>query len=108
MTDSLTPAPATHGLIARIQAILLKPAETWDVIAAEPSTIRSIFTGYVVPLAAVGPVCGAIGMSLIGVGMFGISYQTPWLWSIASAIVMYICALIGVYVEALIIDALAP
>ncbi|MGZ3304855.1 MAG: Yip1 family protein [Asticcacaulis sp.] len=108
MTDSLTPAPATHGLIARIQAILLKPAETWDVIDAEPSTIRSIFTGYVVPLAAVGPVCGAIGMSLIGVGMFGISYQTPWLWSIASAIVMYVCALIGVYVEALIIDALAP
>ena len=108
MSDPSMPLPARQGLVERIQGILLKPAETWDIIAAEPATIQSIFTGYVVPLAAIGPVCRAIGSSLVGVGMFGVSYHAPWLWSILGAVVGYVLSLVMVYAMAFIVDALAP
>ena len=108
MSDPLMPLPTRQGLVARIQGILLKPSETWDIIAAEPSSIQSIFMGYVVPLAAIGPICRAIGMSVFGVGAFGFSYHTPWLWSIITAVVSYVLSLVMVYVMAFIIDALAP
>ena len=76
MSDPLTPLPTRQGLVERIQGILLKPAETWDIIAAEPATVQSIFTGYVMPLAAIGPICGAIGSSLVGISAFGITTQS--------------------------------
>ena len=108
MSDPLMPLPTRQGLVERIQAILLKPAETWDIIAAEPATIQSIFVGYVVPLAAIGPICRAIGSSLVGVGAFGINYHIPWLWSILGAVVAYVLSLVMVHVMAFIVNALAP
>lgn len=108
MSDPLMPLPTRQGLVARIQGILLRPAQTWDIISAEPASIQSIFMGYVVPLAAIGPVCHAIGSSLVGVGMFGVSYHVPWLWSILGAVAGYILSLVMVYVMAFIVDALAP
>ncbi len=116
MTDDAPPPPIitpppvhAHGLIARVQAILLRPAATWDIIAGEPATIRSIYMNYVVPLAAIGPVCRAIGMSVFGVGVPGfIAFRTPIVWSLIEAVVMYALGLVMLYVQALIIDALAP
>ena len=114
MTDDPMPPtvnslpPKAQGLIARVQAILLRPAETWDVIAGEPSSIQSIYMGYVLPLAAIGPICRAIGMSVIGVGAFGFSYHMPIMWAVIQAIVMYVLGLVMLYVQAFIIDMLAP
>lgn len=106
------PAPSTvsssQGLIARVQAILLKPIPTWDVIATETGDVKSIYMSYVLPLAAITPIAHAIGMSVIGVGAFGISYHTPIVAAIVGAIVSYVLALIGVYIVALVIDGLAP
>ena len=108
MSDPLMSSPARQGLVARIQAILLKPAETWDIIAAEPATIQSIFIGYVVPLAAIGPICRAIGSSLVGVSMFGVSYHASLLGALFGAVVGYVLSLLMVYVMAFIVNALAP
>lgn len=69
------------------------------MIDAEPATVASIYTGYVMILAAIPAVCGAIGL-----GLLGFSIGTV----IRMAVVRYIAALVGVYVLALIIDALAP
>ncbi len=103
MTDIVS-RPATAGLIARVQNILLKPSPTWDEIAIEPSSIRSIYTGYLVPLAAIGPIAQAIGLSLIGVMYF----RVPLLWAVGQAIVSYVVILGLFFAQALIIDALAP
>ena len=114
MSDFDTPPPApttvsrSQGLIARVQAILLKPIPTWDVIAAETGDVKSIYMSYVLPLAAITPIAHAIGMSVIGVGAFGFSYHTPIVASIVGAIVSYVLALVSVYVVALVIDGLAP
>ena len=114
MSDFDTPPPApttvsrSKGLIARVQAILLKPAETWDEIAAEPATIKSIYMGYVLPLAAIGPIAAIIGTTIFSGlfgGLFGLALIIP---AIFVAIISYALSLAMVYVLALIIDALAP
>ncbi len=109
MSDPSMPLPTRQGLVTRIQSILLRPAETWDIIAAEPATIQSIFMGYVVPLAAIGPICHAIEASVFGIGIPGfISWHEPILWAVIEAAVTYALGLVLFYIEAFIINMLAP
>src|ERR1700712_2479574 len=92
------------SLISRVQNILLKPKSEWAVIDAEPATVNGILTSYVMILAAIGPICSIIGSSVIGV--YGIKF--PFSFSVGSAVFAYILAIAGVYIAALVIDALAP
>ena len=91
-------------LIERVKNILITPKTEWPVIDAEPATIGGIYRNYVMILAAIGPVC-----LLIGLLVFGMPYFTfPIGYLIAQAVITYVFALIGCYVMALIIEALAP
>ncbi len=96
------------ALIERVQSILLKPKQTWPVIAAEGGDAASLYTGYVMILAAIPAVATFIGLSLIGVGAFGVSYRIPILAGIVQMIVGYLLSLVMVFVLALIVNALAP
>lgn len=96
------------GLVERVKAMLLTPKTEWDVVETESATIGSIMTGYVVPLAAIGPVAGLIGSQLFGYGAFGISFKPSLMGSLSMALTSYILALVGIFVFSLIIDALAP
>ena len=40
-------------LVARVKGILLTPKTEWDVIDTEPTTVASLYSGYVVPLALI-------------------------------------------------------
>jgi hypothetical protein len=63
----------------------------------------------VIPLAAIPAVASFIGMSLIGFGsVMGVSFKAPVGTGLTYAAVQYVGALVGTYVLALIIDALAP
>ena len=106
MTDGpVSPPPAGNkSLIARVQGILLKPKDEWAVIENEPATVGSIFTSYVVILAAIGPIASLIGQQAIGV--YG--WKPPIAYSVTMAVVGYLMALVGIYLLAIIIDALAP
>ncbi len=96
------------GLVERARNILLKPVETWSVIADEPATASGLFTGYAVILAAIPPVAGFIGGQVFGHGIFGITYRPPFFGALVGGILQYVLSLVGVYIVALIIDALAP
>jgi hypothetical protein len=96
------------GIVQRARNILLKPAETWGVIAEEPATAAGLFTGYAVILAAIPPVAGFIGGQIFGHSVFGITYRAPFVGALVGAIFQYVLSLIGIYVFALIVDALAP
>lgn len=96
------------ALIQRVQDILLKPKETWPAVAAEPADTASIFTGYVMILAAIGPIASFIGLSIIGAGTFGISVRVPIMMGLIHLIVGYVLGLVTVYVLSLIVNALAP
>jgi hypothetical protein len=97
------------ALVDRIKNILLTPRTEWEVIDAEPTTVADLYKGYVIPLAAIGPIAQAIGSSVFGytVPFIG-SYRTPVGSAIIGAAVSYVLTLVGVYVLGLIIDALAP
>jgi len=96
------------SLIERVQSILLKPKQTWPVIAEEGGDTASVFTAYVMILAAIPAICGFIGLSLIGVGGFGVSYRVPILTGVVQMIVSYLLSLAMVFVLALIVNGLAP
>jgi hypothetical protein len=92
------------NLVARVQAILLKPKTEWPVIEREPGDVGFLFTNYVAILAAIPAVCGFVGSSIVGVA----GYRAGLFSGLLSAILSYVLAFVGVYVMALIIDALAP
>lgn len=96
-------------MIERIKNILLKPGTEWDVIAQEPTTIKELYLNYIAPLAAIPAIATIIGMSFIGtiVPFLG-QIKTPLQSSLATGLISYIGTLIGVYIAALIISALAP
>jgi Yip1-like protein len=97
------------GLLERAKNILLKPNVEWPIIAAESSSTGKLYTGYIVPLATIGPLASIIGLSLVGISVpFLGTVRTPILSSALYAVVAFILALVGVFVLALIIDALAP
>jgi len=96
------------SLIQRVQAILLRPKETWPVIAAEPTDVATLYSRWIVPLAAIPPIAAFIGLSLIGVGGFGVSMRLPIVTGLLHAIVTYVLSLVVVYGLALLVDALAP
>lgn len=87
------------NLVERVKAILLTPKTEWPVIEREPGDVAYLFTNYVAILAAIPAVCGFIGAVLIG---------APIGAALIGAIVRYAFTFVGVYVMALIIDALAP
>lgn len=97
-----------QGMIERAKRILLRPAEEWGVIDSEPATTGSVLTGWVLPLAAIGPVAGLIGGLVFGYSAFGATYRPSVTSAVTTAVVGYVMAIVGVFLLAKIIDALAP
>jgi|ERR1700688_913003 len=95
-------------MIQRVQAILMKPKDTWAVIGAEPASINGLYSGYIVPLAAIPAIAGFIGLSLIGTTVFGVTYHTPIVAGIVRAVLVYVFTLVGCYIGAVIAEMLAP
>jgi Yip1 domain len=97
------------GLVDRAKNILLQPKQEWPVIQGEQATVGSLYTSYIIPLAAIGPVASVIGWSVFGLHLpFVGSIRMPIGYGVRNAAITYVAGLIGVFILALIIDALAP
>jgi hypothetical protein len=96
---SVVGGSASTGLVARVQNILMKPAAEWDVIDGEPASIAGLYTGYACILAAIPAIAVLIQMALF--------LHNPIL-GVVIGVITYVSSLIGVFVMAFIIDALAP
>jgi hypothetical protein len=94
-------------IVRRIQDILLRPNDTWPTIAAEPTDVGTVYRQYLLILAAIPAVAGFVGMSLIGIGFFGLHMQVPLLAGLSSALLRYLLTLAMIYVLALVVDGLA-
>jgi hypothetical protein len=93
----------------RVRNILLTPNTEWPVIAEEPAETGAVVTGYVMPLAAIGAVAGFIGGSIVGMSLpFLGRYRVPIMTGLTGAVFTFIFAIVGVFVLAFIINALAP
>lgn len=102
------PGDRSKGMIERIKRLMLSPAAEWAAIDAEPMTAKGIFMTWVVPLAAIGPIAGLIGMQVFGLSFLGVTYRPSLIGSVESALIHYVMLLADVIVLALVIDALAP
>ncbi|OGB18027.1 MAG: hypothetical protein A2W72_10930 [Burkholderiales bacterium RIFCSPLOWO2_12_67_14] len=96
------------NIVERVQAILLKPVETWPVIEQESTDAQGIYKNYLIYLAAIPAVAGFIGMSLVGAGAMGMSFRVPILAGLGNMVVGYVLSLVMIYVLAMITNALAP
>lgn len=97
------------GLVPRARGMLLHPGRTWGKVAGEPATVGELMLGYAAPLAAIGPVCGTLGLLVFGAGIAGIRMKTPSLLeTIGGGLIDFAFSLISAYLLALTISALAP
>ena len=108
MTLSVEPIKPAN-IIARVKGILLTPGAEWDRIAGETTSTNDLFMGYAVVLAAIGPLCGAVGSIAFGYGnILGVAIRPPIISVLVGAVVSYILSLVSVFILGLIIEALAP
>jgi hypothetical protein len=91
-------------LTTRVKNILIAPKREWPVVAAEPANVASLYTGYIMPLAAIPPVCSVIGLSVVGIMGYHMGFGAALGW----AIMRYVLSLVAVYIAALIASKLAP
>ena len=80
------------ALIDRVKNILVTPKSEWLAIAGESPSVQSLFVGYIMVLAAIGPIAIALRFGLFGAG-------------IGVALISYAIGLAMVYLLAWIIDA---
>jgi hypothetical protein len=93
------------NLVSRAKAILMTPKQEWAAIDSEPLDVTALLTGYVIPLALIGPIARFIGFSIFG---FGGILRMSIGWGISQAIVSFILAILGVFVLGWVVNALAP
>ncbi len=103
MTFDSDPISLRRAIAARAQRLLLRPSEEWEHIADEPMTEGEIYRQWVMPLAAIVPVC-----TLLGSMLFSTHATRPHLLpAMGAAALQYVLQLVGVFVTAMVIDTLA-
>lgn len=96
-------------LQTRVLAILKSPKTEWPVIAGEQTTVKELYIGYIVVLAAISSVAGFIKMSLIGIDMPMLgTYRAGIGAGIGNMLFTYVLTLAAVYVIGLVVNMLAP
>jgi hypothetical protein len=81
------------ALLDRVKNILLTPKTEWPKVAEEVETTQSIYVGYVMILAAIGPIATVLRGGVVAMTVGAVTYAIT---------------LVVIYLLALIIDALAP
>ena len=97
------------ALTDRVQGIILRPRQEWQVIDTEAATVSGLYQSYIAPLAAIAPVARFIGVAIFGVAVPFVGAVRPSIFNtLIQQIITYVLTLAFVYVFALIIDNLAP
>lgn len=97
------------ALMDRVKRVLLRPKQEWGRIKEQRTSVGQLYTGYIIPLAAIGPIATIIGWSVVGLHVpSGGSIRSPLGSTARAALISYGVTLVGVYVLAVIVDALAP
>jgi hypothetical protein len=97
-----------NAIIKRVVNIITKPNDEWEVIKNESMTIADMFVKYALILAAIPAIAGFLGNLVVGRSILGHTIRIPFDRSLIWAIMMYVMTLVGLFILAFIIDALAP
>jgi Yip1-like protein len=85
------------AIIDRVKGMLVAPRAEWPKVAAEPATVQSVYTGWILILGLIGPIAVLLLVGLFAAGA-----------GISTAIATYVNTLVGVAIVALIADLIAP
>lgn len=100
------------AIVDRAKNIILKPAEEWNVIAAEPETVGNLFTSYAAILALIPAIIGLLASLLIGAllsqYMGGIMPALTTTALISQTISGYFIGLLLVFAMGHVINAISP
>lgn len=96
------------GGISRAVAMLFRPAQAWEAIAAAPTPAAPLFRRHVAPLAAIPAVCGVAGALLFGFSIANVGVHMKMTGLIPGAIVGYAVTLAAVWLLAQWISLTAP
>jgi hypothetical protein len=93
------------NLQSRVRNILVTPKTEWTVIASEPSSVASIYTSYVLILAAIPAVCTFIGVGLLSGIFAGGGYGAAA--GLIAGVMSYVNDIVGCLIAAFVVQALA-
>ncbi len=97
------------SLLQRVKGILLSPANEWQIIEPELTSVGQLYAGYVVPLAGLAALMSFVRTSVIGVSIpFGSAYRAPLGTGLMYALMTFGMGLVGLFLVGLIINLLAP
>ena len=97
------------ALVDRVRNICVSPATEWAVIEQERAEPAELTVSYLAPLAAIGAVAGFIGVTALrSVLPFMGSGITGFVAGLVGACVAFVMTIVGCFVIAFIINALAP
>ena len=101
---------AMETLTSRVKGILLEPRATWKEIDGEFTKPGEIWSKYVIPLAAIGPIATAIGMVIFGqrIAFTSLTNSVTVTTAVERAIAGYVISLLLVFVVSRVISLLAP
>lgn len=94
-------------IVERARSMILSPATTWPVVAQESTDFQKLYVPYLVVLATIPAVAGFIGMSVIGIGGFGLSMRIPLITGLGLMVSQYVMTLVMVFVWGWLISMLA-
>ena len=102
------------SLVDRAKNILLQPAQEWEVIAKEPATVGSLFTGYAAILALLPALASALFVGVLGMGLGGMGAANGMVagfgmgfW-VASAAINYFVGLGLLWLVSFIVKSVSP
>lgn len=102
------------SIVERAKNILLKPANEWNVIAAEPASIGGLFTGYAIPLALLPVISAILFTGLLGISAadmtgLGGGNMSMGITAIAGmAVVSFVLSLITLFLMGTIVNLVSP
>lgn len=94
-------------IVERARSMIVSPAAMWPVVEQESTDFQKLYVPYLVVLATIPAVAGFIGMSVIGIGGFGLSMRIPLITGLGLMVSQYVMTLVMVFVWGWLISMLA-
>jgi len=97
-------------MISRVKGIMLEPRATWKEIDTEFTKSGEVWGKYIIPLAAIGPIAGMVGMFIFGrrVPFTSLTNPVPISTVISTGVASFVLSLLMVFVLSRVISLLAP
>ncbi|MBM3892314.1 MAG: YIP1 family protein, partial [Verrucomicrobia bacterium] len=96
-------------IIRRIKNLVIQPAQEWEAIREEKLSVATMFTEYLLVMAAVPALANFIGYTVVGLPVApGLQIRVDPIGGLTAAVFRYGLSLGAVYVTAFVIHKLAP